>query len=87
MNYKKLSKTFCTYVQIELNNENKILFLDIFIDTNNNTFTTFPYKELTRINMCILNYKSECPNYINIAIIQNLINHAKKKTQEKNFLY
>ena len=41
----------------ELNKTNKISFLDVFIDTNNNNnFTTSTYKNPT----CTLNFKSEC---------------------------
>ena len=43
----------------ELNKNNKISFLDVLIDTNNNNFTTSTYKNPTN-NSCILKFKSEC---------------------------
>ena len=47
----------------ELIMNNKRPFLDVLIDTNNNTFTPFPYQKHTCINSCTLNYKSECPEH------------------------
>ena len=47
----------------ELNKNNKISFLVIFIDTNNNNnFTTSTYKKKpSNNNSCTLNFKSEFP--------------------------
>ena len=46
----------------ELNKDNKISFLDVFIDTNNNNnFTTSTYKKPCNNNSYTLNFKSECP--------------------------
>ena len=47
----------------ELNKNNKISFLDVLIDTNNNyNFTTSTYKKIpSSNNSCTLNFKSECP--------------------------
>ena len=45
----------------ELNKNNKISFLDVLIDTNNNNFTTSTYKKPSSNNSCTLNFKSECP--------------------------
>ena len=46
----------------ELNKNNKISFLDVLIDTNNNNnFTTSTYKNPSSNNSCTLNFKSECP--------------------------
>ena len=50
------------YIYIYLNfthelNKNKISFLDVLIDTNNNNFTTSTYKKPN--NSCTLNFKSE----------------------------
>ena len=44
----------------ELNKNNKISFLDVLIDTNNNNFTTSTYKKPSSNNSCTLNFKSEC---------------------------
>ena len=46
----------------ELKKKNdKISFLDVLIDTNNNNnFTTSTYKKLSNYNSCTLNFKSEC---------------------------
>ena len=46
----------------ELNKNNKISFLDVLIDTNNNNnFTTSTYKKPSRNNSRTVNFKSECP--------------------------
>ena len=46
----------------ELNKNNKISFLDVLIDTNNNNnFTTSTYKKTSNDNSSTLNLKSECP--------------------------
>ena len=62
----------------ELNKNNKISFLDVLIDTNNNNnFSTSTYKKPSHNNSCTLNFKSECPFRYKKAIINNLISHAK----------
>ena len=62
----------------ELNKNNKIFFLNVLIDTNNNiNFTTSSYKKPSSNNSCILNFKSECPFRYKKAIIRNLISRAK----------
>ena len=62
--YKTPSKKilFLTFTP-ELNKNNKISFLDVLIDTNNdnNNFTTSAYKTPSNNNSCTLNIKSECP--------------------------
>lgn len=45
----------------ELTKDNNIPFLDVLIDTSNDTFTTSVYKKPTSDNNCTLNYLSECP--------------------------
>lgn len=83
MNYKKILKKKLVFLTSYINLIIKSFFL---IDTNNNnTFTTFPYKKTTSINICTLNYKSEWP-ITKQAIIKNLINHEKvNSSMEKNF--
>ena len=61
----------------KLNKNNKISFLDVLIDTNNNNnFTT-----------CALNFKSECPFRYKKAIINNLISCAKLISSSKTIFY
>ena len=55
------------------------------IDSNNNIFTTYPYKKPTSINSCIINYKSECSAQYKKAIIKNLINRAKLTSSKTIF--
>ena len=57
----RMNYTINTWPKI-VNTNNKLLFLDVFINTNNSTVTTFPNKKPTI--SCTLNYK--------IAIIKNL---------------
>ena len=55
----------------------KYSFLDVLTDsTNNNEFTTSPYKTPTNDNSTLLNYHSECPQKYKIAIIKKLIRRA-----------
>ena len=62
----------------ELNKNNKISFLDVLIDTNNNNnFTNFTYKKPSNNNSCTLNFKSECPFRYKKTIINSLISRAK----------
>ena len=62
----------------ELNKNNKISFLDVLIDANNNNnFTTSTYKKPSYNNSCTHNFKSECPFRYKKAISNKLISHAK----------
>ena len=46
----------------EINNNHKILFLGVLIDTSNiDRFVTSTYKKPININPCVLNFLSECP--------------------------
>ena len=72
----------------ELNKNNKISFLDVLIDTNdNNNFTSFMYKKPSNNNSCTLNFKSECPFRYKKAIINNLISRAKLISSSKTIFY
>ena len=72
----------------ELNKNNKISFLDVLIDTNNNNnFSTSTYKKPSSNNSCTLNFKSECPFRYKKAIINNLISLAKLISSSKTIFY
>ena len=72
----------------ELNENNKISFLDVLIDTNNNNnFTASTYKKPSNNNSCTLNFKRECPFTYKKAIINNLISHAKLIPSSKTIFY
>ena len=72
----------------ELNENNKISFLDVLIDTNNtNNFTTSTYKKPSSNNSCTLNFKSECPFRYKKAIINNLISRAKLISSSKTIFH
>ena len=74
----------------ELNKHNKISFLDVFIDANNNNnnFTTFTYKKPSKNNSCTLNFKSKCPfRYKKKANIDNLILCDKLISSSKTIPY
>ena len=49
-------------VTYELNTNNKLLFLDVFIDTNNNAFITSPYLQALILALSII--KVNTPNNI-----------------------
>ena len=71
----------------ELNKSNKISFLDVLIDTNNNNnFTTSTYKKPSN-NPCTLNFKSKCSFRYKKAIINNLISRAKLISSSKTIFY
>ena len=56
---------------------NKIPFLGVLIDTNNNDrFITSSYKKSTNINPCTINFQNECPFRCNRTIIKTLISRA-----------
>ena len=44
-------------------------------------------KKPTRINSCILNYKSECPHRYKIAIIKSLLNRANQISSSNKIFY
>ena len=72
----------------ELNKNNKISFLDVLIDANNNNnFTPSTYKKPSSNNSCTLNFKSECPFRYKKAIIHNLISRAKLISSSKTIFY
>ena len=71
----------------ELNKNNKISFLDVLIDSNNNNFTTSTYKKPSNNNSCTLNFKSECSFRYKKAIINKLISHAKLISSSKTIFY
>ena len=87
--YKTLSKKNSVFnFTHELNKNNKISFLDVLIDTNqNNNFTTSTYKKPSSNNSCTLNFKSECPFRYKKAIINNLIFRAKLISSSKTIFY
>ena len=67
---------------------NKISFLDLLIDTNNNNnFTNSTYKKPSSNNSCTLNFKSEYPFRYKKAIINNLISCAKLISSSKTIFY
>ena len=53
---------------------NKISFLNVLIDTNNNSNNNFP---TSTNSSCTLNFKSECPFRYKKAIIDKLISSSK----------
>ena len=61
---------------VELNENNKIPFLDVLVDSNTDQFTTSLYKKPTSLNSCTLNYKSECPKRYKTAVVRNLLQRA-----------
>ena len=68
--------SFLNFTQ-EININNKIPFLGVLIDTNNNDrFITSTYKKPTDINPSTLNFQSECPFHYKRTIIK-LISRAK----------
>ena len=80
--YKIPSKTI--QFTHELNKNNKISFLDVLIDTNNNNnFTTSTDKKPSCNHSCTLNFKSECPFRHKKAIIRNLISSAQLMSSSK----
>ena len=87
--YKIPSKRSVLNFTHELNKNNKISFLDVLIDTNNNNhFTTYTYKKPFNNNSCTLNFKSECPfRYKKAIIIINQISRAKLNSSSKTLFY
>ena len=71
----------------ELNTDNKIPFLDVLIDSNNDKITTSPYVKPTSLNSCLLNYKSECPYRYKKAVIKNLLNRAQLISSTRPIFY
>ena len=73
----------------ELNKNNKISFLDVLIDTNNNNnFTASTHQKPSNNNSCTLNFKSECPfRCKKKAINNNLISCAKLISSSKTIFY
>ena len=68
----------------KLNKRNKISFLNVLIDTNNNnTFTTSTYKKLSDYYP----FKSQCPFKYKKAIIDNLISRDKLISYSKTIFY
>ena len=61
----------------ELNVNNKLPFLDILVDTNNNTFHTTVYHKPTDHGKC-LNANSECVSKYKNSVITNYLNRAYK---------
>ena len=72
---------------IEVNQNNKIPFLDVLVDNNEDRYVTAPYKKPTCESSCLLNYRSECPERYKIAVIKNFINRAKKISSSHLIFY
>ena len=64
----------------ELNIDNKLPFLDVHIDANEEQFKTKVYRKPTSQGNC-LNGKSECTEKYKISVIQNYLNRAFKVSQ------
>ena len=74
----------------ELNKNNKISFLDVLIDTNNNiinNFTASTYKKSLIITPVPSTLKVNVPSNIKKTIINNLISRAKLISSSKTILY
>ena len=84
--YKTPSKqNSVLYFTHELNKNNKISFLDVPIDTNNNNnFTTSTYKKNPLI---ITTLKANAPSDMKKAIVNNLISRAKLITSSRTIFY
>ena len=61
----------------ELNVDNKLPFLDVLVDTNNNEFHTSVYHKPTDHGKC-LNARSECVDKYKNSVITNYLNRAYK---------
>ena len=88
--YKTPSKKKNSVVNFihELNKNNKISFLDVLIDTNNNNnFTTSTYKNPLIITPVPSTLKVNAPSDIKKAIINNLISRAKLISSSKTIFY
>ena len=64
----------------ELSINNKLPFLDVNVETVNNSFKTTVYRKPTNIGTC-LNANSECPEQYKISVISNFIHRIYKITQ------
>ena len=64
----------------ELNVNNKLPFLDVLVDTNNDKFYTTLYRKPTDNGNC-LNAKSECVEKYKSSVITNYLNRAFKVSQ------
>ena len=64
----------------ELNVNNKIPFLDVVVDTQNNLFKTTVYRKTTNEGFC-LNANSECTNRYKNSVTSSYINRAYKITK------
>ena len=84
---KEFQKNSVLNFTIELNKNNRIPFLDVLIDTNNNKFTTSTYKKPVNKNSSTLNFQSECPYRYKKAIINNLLTRAKLISSSKTIFY
>ena len=71
----------------ELSVNDKIAFLDVLIESSDDTFITSPYKKPTSKNSPILNFKSECPERYKIGVLNNLIHRAKLTSSDSNIFY
>ena len=71
----------------ELNKNNKISFLDVLIDINNNNFTASTYKTPSNNNSSTLNFKNECLCWYKKTIINKLISRAKLIFSVKTICY
>ena len=72
---------------VEVNQNNKIPFLDVLVDNNDDRYITTPYKKPTSESSCLLNYRSECPEKYKIAVVKNFINRAKKISSSHQIFY
>ena len=68
---------------IEKNVQNKIPFLDVNIDTSNNTFKTTVHRKSTNMGFC-LNADSECTEKYKTSVISSYITRAFKITTTWN---
>ena len=64
----------------ELSVHNKLPFLDVLVNTNNNEFHTTVYRKETNMGFC-LNAKSECINKYKQSVISSYVTRAFKITR------
>ena len=61
----------------EINIQNKIPFLDVFIDSNDGQYTTSVFRKKTNLGKC-LNALSECPQRYKLSVIRAYLRRAHR---------
>ena len=77
---QKFESTSVLKFTVENNLNNKLPFLDILVDTSNDSFHTTVYRKSTNYGTC-LNGNSECTNRYKTSVINSYIQRAYKVTQ------